>query len=90
MLWIKPILVPLCFIGAWGLTSLVAWSLGTALRDGLRNAQRMHQIPCARCQFFTGDYHLKCTVHPKVALSESAIHCPDYRHPSPTTTQLYY
>jgi hypothetical protein len=42
----------------------------------------MHQIPCANCQFFTGDYHLKCPIHPAIALSEAAIGCPDYRSQS--------
>jgi RNA polymerase subunit RPABC4/transcription elongation factor Spt4 len=38
----------------------------------------MHQIPCANCQFFTRDYHLKCTVHPAQALTEEAIGCGDF------------
>ena len=75
---LQPILVPLCLVSAWAIVVLVGWSLWAALRDGVQNAQRMHQIPCANCEFFTGDYHLKCTVHPSRALSEAAIHCPDY------------
>lgn len=35
-------------------------------------------MPCSRCAFFTGSYHLKCTVHPCKALSEEAIGCLDY------------
>jgi hypothetical protein len=41
--------------------------------------QRLHQIPCHRCVFFTGEYNLKCTVHPSKALSEEAIGCRDYQ-----------
>ena len=75
---IQPILVPICFIAAWSLVSLVGWGIWSAVRDGVNSAKRMHQIPCANCEFFTGDYHLKCTVHPATALSEDAIYCPDY------------
>lgn len=45
---------------------------------GFGKAREMHRIPCADCQYFTGDYTLKCTVHPSTALSEDAINCPDY------------
>jgi hypothetical protein len=41
--------------------------------------QRLHQIPCDRCVFFTGEYHLKCTIHPCKALKEEAIGCLDYQ-----------
>lgn len=76
---IQPILVPVCFVLAWLVVSLAAWSLWATLRDGVANARRMHQIPCAGCQFFSGSYHLKCSVHPTIALSEDAINCPDFK-----------
>ncbi|MBD1998732.1 hypothetical protein H6F88_06180 [Oculatella sp. FACHB-28] len=76
---IQPILVPLCFVFAWSLILMAVWSVWTALQDGVANAKRMHQIPCANCQFFTGDYHLKCTVHPTMALTEEAIDCMDHQ-----------
>ncbi|WP_373403961.1 hypothetical protein [Cylindrospermopsis raciborskii] len=44
-------------------------------------AQKMHQIPCPNCQFFTNNYRLKCTVNPYTASTEGAIGCPDY-HPN--------
>ncbi|HEY9823404.1 MAG TPA: hypothetical protein V6D35_21935 [Candidatus Sericytochromatia bacterium] len=44
----------------------------------MATAKRMHQIPCTGCQFFTNDYHLKCTVRPSIANSEEAINCSDY------------
>jgi hypothetical protein len=75
---LNPILIPLCFVFAWGLLGLIGWNMLAATRDSLRAAQRMHQIPCADCRFFTGSYHLKCTLHPKIALSEEAINCRDY------------
>ncbi|NEP43760.1 MAG: hypothetical protein F6K18_28250 [Okeania sp. SIO2C2] len=76
---IQPFLVPLCFVFAWGLIILTFWSIIGALLDSVRRAKQMHEIPCANCLFFTGDYHLKCPVQPKVALSEKAINCIDYR-----------
>ncbi|MEG4119437.1 hypothetical protein QUA43_18445 [Microcoleus sp. N9_B4] len=81
---IQPVLVPLCFVSAWGLVFLLCLSVGRTVTDSLRRAQRMHQIPCANCVFFTGDYHLKCPVQPTIALSEDAIDCPDYRSHSGT------
>ncbi len=81
---IQPILVPLCFVSAWGLMFLLFSSIGATVTDSVRRARRMHEIPCANCVFFTGDYHLKCPVQPMIALSEGAIDCPDYRSHSRT------
>lgn len=72
-------LVPLCFVCAWGLTLIAIWSIIGILTDMARKTQQMHQIPCANCVFFSGDYRLKCPVNPKIALSEEAIDCPDYQ-----------
>jgi len=76
---IHPFLVPVCFVCAWGLIFLVSSSMVRMIAASVQQAKRMHQIPCANCVFFTGDYHLKCPVHPKLALSEEAIDCNDYR-----------
>jgi hypothetical protein len=81
---IQPILVPLCFVLAWGLLILTAWGIWSATRDGLAKAKQMHEIPCANCRFFTNDYHLKCPVHPSEALSEAAIGCPDFEPAVPS------
>ena len=75
---IQPILVPLCFVAAWGLVVLVVWNLVAATRDSFQRAKVMHQIPCADCQYFTNSHFLKCPLHPKIALSEDAINCGDY------------
>ena len=71
-------LVPVCFVAAWSLVLTVSWRLVSAIRYGIARTKRLHQIPCTDCQFFTGNYHLKCTVHPDSALSEQAIDCIDY------------
>lgn len=79
LLWlVHLVLVPVCFVAAWGMMGLVAWNLISAGRDGLAQARQMHQIPCSECRFFTGEYYLKCTVHPERALSEEAVNCGDY------------
>lgn len=74
----QPILVPLCMVIAWGTMLLAAWGIWSAMRDGVQRAQQMHQIPCAGCQYFSGNYLLKCPIHPKEALSEAAIGCRDF------------
>lgn len=75
---LQPLLVPLCFFSAWTIVGLAGWSLWTATREAIARSQQMHRIPCAGCQFFTRDYHLKCTVRPSAALTEAAISCADY------------
>jgi hypothetical protein len=47
-------------------------------RTVVDTARTMHSVPCAKCQFFTNSYCLKCTVHPYIALTEAAIDCRDY------------
>ena len=61
------------------------WRSLAIVRIGVRHLQRLHQIPCSKCVYFTGDYRLKCTVQPIVAMSEEAIGCGDflYRQQNP-------
>jgi hypothetical protein len=49
-----------------------------ALHDGIAQLKHLHQIPCDRCVFFTGCYHLKCTVHPSKAMTADAVGCLDF------------
>ena len=76
---LQPYATPILSCLAWFVLVLIGWSIITAVRDGITEVKHLHRIPCARCQYFTGDYHLKCTVHPTWALSEAAINCSDYR-----------
>lgn len=75
----KPILLQLRLVGAFSILGLCSWSLISCIVDAIAQAKRMHQIPCTKCRFFTGDYRLKCTVNPSVANTEQAIGCSDYR-----------
>lgn len=75
---VQVVLVPVCFVLAWGLIGLILWNLTAALRDGVARATVMHKIPCAECRYFTNDHRLKCPIHPKIALSEAAIDCTDF------------
>jgi hypothetical protein len=56
-----------------------ARSIWKTLKKDWIYLQRLHQIPCDRCVFFTGEYNLKCTVHPCKAFKEEAIGCTDYQ-----------
>jgi hypothetical protein len=63
----------------WLLVSLfIAWRLIKITQQGIAHLKRLHQVPCSNCAFFTGDYRLKCTVHPITAMSEEAIDCRDF------------
>lgn len=85
--FIQPLLMPICFLSAWSLTFLFGYSLWSAIQEGAATTQKMHQIPCSGCQFFTGDYRLKCTVQPSIANTEEAIQCLDYQ---PKTNSMFY
>ena len=74
----QPIVPSLCLITAWTLVVLLMWTISIAARDGIATVRRLHQIPCANCQYFTGNYILKCTVHPTSALTSEAIDCYDF------------
>ena len=66
------------FLVAWTVFFLLVWNFWTIVRETVDTTQRLHQILCSNCQFFTKNYYLKCPVHPSEALTEDAIHCPDY------------
>lgn len=69
---------PLCAVSIWLLLVGLLWAVWEACRDGVQRLKRLHQIPCHRCAYFTGDYRLKCAVHPCKALTEDAIACTDF------------
>ncbi|EFA70753.1 hypothetical protein [Cylindrospermopsis raciborskii] len=75
---LQPLLIPICFVMAWSIITLLVVNLWTATKDTVQIAQKMHQIPCPNCQFFTNNYRLKCTVNPYTASTEAAIGCKDY------------
>lgn len=60
------------------LSGLFFWSSWKVVKAGIFQLRRLHQVPCSNCVFFTGDYRLKCTVHPSKALSEDALNCLDF------------
>ena len=68
----------LCMFAILSLIIISLWNLWLTFDKGITYVKRLHQIPCSRCAFFTGDYHLKCTVHPDNALTETALNCCDY------------
>lgn len=75
---IRPLGFPLYCLVLITLVTVFVASVCLAVRDGIERLRRLHQVPCSRCAFYTGDYRLKCTVHPVTALSEEAIHCRDF------------
>lgn len=75
----KPVILQLRFVGACSVLGFFGWSLARSVLDMVAQAKKMHQIPCTKCRFFTGDYRLKCTVNPSVANTEQAIDCSDYQ-----------
>ena len=75
---LQPLLITICFVMAWSIIALLLVNLWTATKDTVEIAQKMHQIPCPNCQFFTNNYRLKCTVNPYTASTEAAIGCKDY------------
>lgn len=67
------------FISFWGfLMILFSFSVVRAFKEGAKQVQKLHRIPCYKCDFFTNDYRLKCTVNPSLACSEDALGCIDF------------
>ncbi len=85
---IQSLIVPLCSLLPWGLGLLLIWRVGATARFGMRYLQRLHQIPCDRCAFYTGECQLKCTVHPLTAFSETAINCRDFEPSIASSSRL--
>ena len=68
----------ICF-AIWSIVAcLMIWRSYQTTKKAVNYVQRLHKIPCSNCLYFTGDYRLKCTVHPIMALSEEAIDCRDF------------
>ncbi|MDA0213147.1 MULTISPECIES: hypothetical protein [Desertifilum] len=72
--WFSPLYYTLLIV--LGLSFL--WSIWLAAKEAFSRLRRLHQIPCTKCAFYTGDYRLKCTVRPCEALSEAAWNCVDF------------
>ncbi len=60
----------------WSITITILWGYWHTLQRGWQSVKQLHRIPCSRCVYFTGNYRLKCTVNPCIALSVEAINCP--------------
>lgn len=66
-------------LGFWTIVmSFIISRITKSLPKAIDHVKKMHQIPCANCAYFTGDYCLKCTLHPIEAMSEQAIACRDF------------
>ncbi|PSF37937.1 hypothetical protein C7H19_08155 [Aphanothece hegewaldii CCALA 016] len=68
----------ICSFLAWLLIGVSLWKIREISVSGLTYVKKLHQVPCDKCIYFTGDYRLKCTVNPYMALSEEAINCRDF------------
>ena len=72
-------MLTICFICLWvSMILMFIVSIFQAFKHGTIHLKKIHQIPCSKCDFFTNDYRLKCTVHPVKASTESAINCFDF------------
>ena len=63
---------------AWIIVALAFLTLYRFFESATKRLQRLHQIPCSDCEFFTQKSCLKCTVRPHWAGTEMAIDCPDF------------
>jgi hypothetical protein len=62
----------------WSVLGSLSWLGWATVRSGWQHLRRLHQVPCDRCAFATGDYHLKCAVHPCRAFTEQSLGCLDF------------
>lgn len=63
---------------AWTMLGLILIQIYRMFTEGSAHARKLHQIPCAGCQYFSGDYTLKCALHPSRAGTIEAIECGDF------------
>ncbi len=72
-------MIAIFFISFWLFLMIVfSFTVVRAFKKGAEQLKKLHQIPCYKCDFFTNDYRLKCTVHPTIACSEEALGCTDF------------
>lgn len=72
-------MLTICFACLWvSMILIFLISALQALKHGMTHLKRLHQVPCSKCDFFTNDYRLKCTVHPLKSCTEQAINCIDF------------
>ena len=63
-------------IALWSIIGgFITWKILQGANQGINYLKKLHQIPCANCVYFTGDYRLKCTVEPIKAMTENALAC---------------
>jgi hypothetical protein len=72
-------LKPIYLIGAWVFILSLITTLWAVIKDIVKRSRQMHQIPCSNCQYFTHNYHLKCTIQPRIANTEQALNCSDFK-----------
>jgi hypothetical protein len=66
------------FIMGWAILCLMVSIILMAARAEIIALERLHQVSCINCQFFSKNPYLKCAVHPCIALTEKANNCSDY------------
>ncbi|HCF30158.1 MAG TPA: hypothetical protein DEV81_23825 [Cyanobacteria bacterium UBA11049] len=66
------------FVMGWAILCLMVSIILTVARTEIITLERLHQLPCRNCQFFSRNPYLKCAVHPCIALTEKASNCSDY------------
>lgn len=72
-------MLAICFICFWVfMMAIFSLSVIKASKEAAINLKKLHEIPCYRCDFYTRDHRLKCTVHPLTACSEEALGCLDF------------
>ena len=72
-------MLTICFICLWvSMILILIVSIFQAFEYGTTHLRKLHQIPCYKCDYFTNDHRLKCTVHPVKACTEEAINCFDF------------
>lgn len=81
MSWLCPFLI-------WLILLCFFCAIFLALQEGIIYLNKLHQIPCDRCAFYTGESCLKCTLHPYKAFTEEAINCRDWEEKLPNSSYL--
>jgi hypothetical protein len=72
------LLLPIWFLIIVIIFTFAVSELAKAAREGVAHLRYAQRTPCKQCRFFSGNFYLKCAVHPSTVLTEKAVNCPDY------------
>jgi hypothetical protein len=71
-------LLPFSLMTFWLIVAFKLLDTLNVANNKISTFKALTKVPCRNCQYFANNPFIKCAVRPNTALTEEAIHCPDY------------